>query len=88
MLSTRLKSLTDLRSNPLLVSQIAKDEGAVYILNRNRPVSVMMDVVEYEELMDRLEDAIDALWMKEHEKNKKQGKPLEKVAKELGITLN
>ncbi len=68
MLSSQLKSLTDLRSNPLLVSQLAKDEGPVYILNRNKPISVILDVAEYEELLDRLQDALDVLEIKELKK--------------------
>ncbi|OGC97648.1 hypothetical protein A2634_02925 [Candidatus Amesbacteria bacterium RIFCSPHIGHO2_01_FULL_48_32] len=83
MLSTQLKSLTDLRSNPLLIAQLARDEGPVYILNRNKLVSVMLDVTQYEELVDKLQDAIDVLEIREMKKNAKPEDfiPWEKVKK-------
>lgn len=68
MLSTQLKSLTDLRTNPLLISQLASDQGPVYILNRNKPISVILDVQEYENLLDQLQDARDATEIKELKK--------------------
>lgn len=87
MLSNQLRSITDLRSNPLLVSKLASDEGPVYILNRNKPVSVMMDVGEYEEFLDRLQDAEDVVEIK---KLKKVVRPSEfvrweKVKKDLAL---
>lgn len=87
MLSTQLKSLTDLRSNPLLVAQLAADEGPVYILNRNKPISVLMDVAKYEALLDRLEDALDVLEIKEMKKTAKPEDfiPWEIVKKRLGL---
>ena len=87
MLSTQLKSLTDLRSNPLLVSQLARDEGPVYILNRNKPVSVMLDVAEYEDLLDKLQDAIDVLEIRAMKKTAKPSDfiPWESVKKRLKL---
>lgn len=87
MLSSQLKSLTDLRSNPLLVAQLAADEGPVYILNRNKPIGVLIDIKEYEELLDKYEDAIDALEIIELKKTAKKSDftPLEQVEKELGL---
>jgi len=88
MLSSQLKSLTDLRNNPLLVSQLAADEGPVYILNRNKPISVILDARKYEELLDRLEDALDALEIIQLKKTAKKSDfiPLEEVERKLGIT--
>lgn len=71
MLSTQLKSLTDLRSDPLTITQLAKDEGPIYILNRNKPVGVILDVSEYEEIMDRLQDALDIVEIKQKKKKAK-----------------
>ncbi len=87
MLSTQLKSLTDLRTNPLLVSQLASNEGPIYILNRNKPISVILDVIEYENLLDRLQDALDVLEIKELKKTAKPEDfvPWEKVKKKLGL---
>lgn len=90
MLSSQLKSLTDLRSNPLLVSQLASTDGPVYILNRNKPISVLLDVKEYEALLNRLEDALDALYMKSYEKslkNKKGWLTLEEVTKKYDLKV-
>lgn len=71
MLSNQLKSLTDLRNNPLLVSRLASEEGVVYILNRNKPISVMLDVQKYEDLLDELQDSRDAVEIKEMKKTTK-----------------
>lgn len=68
MLSTQLKSITDLRANPLLISQMASDTGPVYILNRNKPVSILMGVEQYEEMLNLLQDSKDADEIKELKK--------------------
>ena len=87
MLSTQLRSITDLRSNPLLISQLASEEGPAYILNRNKPVSVIMDVDEYEGFLDQLQDARDAAEISEWKKTAKPSDfvPWEKVKKNLGL---
>lgn len=87
MLSSQLKSLTDLRTNPLLISQLARDEGPVYILNRNKPISVILDVQEYEELLDQFQDALDIIEIKEMKKSAKPEDfiPWEQVKKKLGL---
>ena len=72
MLSTQLKSITDLRANPLLISQIASDTGPVYILNRNKPVSILMGVAEYENMLDLLQDSKDAVEINELKKTAKK----------------
>lgn len=56
-----IKGMTDLRADPVRVAKLAKTHGPVYILNRSTPTSVLLDVGDYEELMDRLQDAEDAL---------------------------
>lgn len=68
MLSTNLKSITDLRLDPFAITQLAKDEGPVYILNRNKPVGVMLDVKEYEQLLDQLQDTLDVAEIKARKK--------------------
>lgn len=68
MLSTNLKSITDLRLDPFAITQLARDEGPVYILNRNKPVGVILDVKEYEYLMDQLQDALDVTEIKARRK--------------------
>lgn len=72
MLNTQtIKSLTDLRLNPMAISQLAKNEGPVYIFNRNHPINVLLDVEDYEDLIDRLDDAKDALMMQGFERRDK-----------------
>ena len=56
-----IKGMTDLRVDPVKVARLAKTHGPVYILNRSTPTSVLLDVTDYEELVDRLQDAEDAL---------------------------
>lgn len=70
MLNTNLiKSLTDLRNDPKRISKLAQEsDNPVYILDRGKPVSVLMDVKAYEEMVEKLEDALDALEMKKFEK--------------------
>lgn len=83
-----IKSLTDLRTNPAAVSRLAKQLGEpVYIFNRTRPISVLLDIKEYEELVERLEDALDALEVKEMKKTAKAKDFVawKKVKKELSL---
>ena len=44
---------------------MASNEGPVYILNRNKLISVILDINEYEELLDQLQDAHDVAEIKE-----------------------
>lgn len=75
MLNTNsIKSFTDLRLNPALMAQQATDIGPIYILNRNKPVSVLMDVNEYERIMEELQDARDSRWLKQNEAKFKKAK--------------
>jgi len=71
MLNTQfIKSLTDLRSDPAQITKLAQEsDNPVYIFNRGKPVSVLMDIKAYEELVEKLEDALDGLEMKAFEKN-------------------
>jgi len=74
MLDTQyIKNLTDLRLNPAGIIKLTKQsDNPVYIFNRGKPVSVMLDIKIYEEMVDQLEDAMDALEMKEFEKKPKK----------------
>lgn len=73
--SQNIKSLTDLRLDPAKVTKLAEQsDNPVYIFNRGRPISVILNVKVYEELMEKLEDALDALEMKAFEKRPKRKK--------------
>ncbi|GEK91240.1 type II toxin-antitoxin system Phd/YefM family antitoxin [Alkalibacterium kapii] len=60
--STPTTSITDLKANPMNVIEKSKElNHAVYLLNRNKPVAVVMDKEKYEqmtELIERLEDQV------------------------------
>lgn len=88
MLNTKLiKGLTDLRIDPQGITQLAKTDGPVYIFNRNKPISVVVDIKEFEDLMDRLEDTLDAAEIKEMKKTAKPENFIthEQLFKNLGI---
>ncbi len=75
MLNTQsIKSFTDLRTNPAGVTRLAIDSGPIYILNRNRPISVLLDVAQYERLIEELQDARDSRWLAKKEKSFKKTK--------------
>jgi PHD/YefM family antitoxin component YafN of YafNO toxin-antitoxin module len=65
--TTSIKSFTDLRLNPAFLAKQATDVGPVYILHRNKPISVLMDVHQYELLIEELQDSRDSLWLKTNE---------------------
>ena len=70
-----IKSLSDLRTDPSQVTQLATDsKEPVYIFNRSKPVSVLLDVHVYQQLMEKLKDALDAVEMKKAEKKPKKTK--------------
>ena len=85
-----IKSLTDLRNDPKSISELAKKaDNPVYILDRGKPVSVLMDVKAYEEMVEKLDDVMDALEMKNFEKkNIKKDKwiSLEDLKKKHNLT--
>lgn len=60
--STPTTSITDLKTNPMSIIEMSKElNHAVYLLNRNKPVAVVMDKEKYEEmteLIDRLEEQL------------------------------
>lgn len=88
MLNTQtIKSLTDLRSNPSAVIALAKQMGPVYIFNRSKPMGVLIDIEEYDDLIDRFEDALDAEEIQQLQKTAKPSDfiPLEEIEKELGL---
>ena len=74
MLNTQyIKNLTDLRLNPAeIIKLVQQSNNPIYIFNRGKPASVMIDVKTYEEMVDKLEDAMDALEMRELEKKPKK----------------
>ena len=54
------------------------------IITRNgKPVSVILPIKKYEEMIERLEDAEDVAWLKRARRRKLQFRPLEDVLADL-----
>lgn len=87
--SQSLKSFTDLRLDPAGVSALASQSGPVYILNRNRPVSVLLDVTSYEQMLEELQDMRDSLWLAKNESKLKmtKGKTSEEIAQKYNLDV-
>jgi hypothetical protein len=47
------------------------------VMRRGKPVSVILPIKQYEELLERLEDAEDAAYLRSARKKKLQYRPLE-----------
>jgi hypothetical protein len=63
------KSLTDLRLDPAKIIQLAKQSGnPIYIFNRGKPVSILLDIKVYEDMVERLENALDVVEMKAYKR--------------------
>ncbi|KKU78665.1 MAG: hypothetical protein UY06_C0043G0004 [Candidatus Amesbacteria bacterium GW2011_GWA2_47_70] len=84
-----IKSFTDLRTDPAGVTQLAIDSGPIYILNRNRPISVLLDVAQYEQLIEELQDARDSHWLakKENYFNKAKGLTSKQIAEKYHLSI-
>ncbi|WP_144106613.1 type II toxin-antitoxin system Phd/YefM family antitoxin [Paraburkholderia sp. BCC1886] len=55
ILTDRSVGISELKANPNVVIEHAA-EGAIAVLNRNKPVAYLLTAERYEALMDRLED--------------------------------
>jgi prevent-host-death family protein len=54
------------------------------IVTRNgRPVSVILPIKKYQEMLERLEDAKDVAWLKRARRKKLHFRPLEEVLADL-----
>ncbi len=47
------------------------------VTRKGKPVSVILPIRAYEELLERLEDAQDVAWLKRARKTRRQYRPLE-----------
>lgn len=85
--SQNIKSFTDLRFDPSGVTALASQSGPVYILNRNRPVSILMDVALYEQMLEELQDSRDSLWLAKKETRllKAKGKTSDQITKRYSL---
>ena len=61
-----------------------KENAEPEIVMRNgKPVSVILPIKEYQEMLERLEDAEDAAWLKRARRRKLHFRPLEEVLADL-----
>lgn len=54
-----------------------------FITRRGKPVSVILPIKAYQEIIERLEDADDAAWLKQARKKPRQYRPLAEVVADL-----
>ena len=47
------------------------------VIRKGKPVSVILPIKDYEELLERVEDAEDLAWLKQARRKKLQYRPLE-----------
>jgi PHD/YefM family antitoxin component YafN of YafNO toxin-antitoxin module len=53
------------------------------ITKKGKPVSVILPIKQYQEMMERLEDAEDVAWLKRARRKKLHFRPLEEVLADL-----
>ena len=53
------------------------------VTKNGKPVSVILPIKRYQEIMERLEDAEDVAWLKETRRKKLHYRPLEAVLADL-----
>ena len=53
------------------------------VTKKGKPVSVILPIKQYQEIMERLEDADDVAWLKKARRKKLQYRPLEEVLADL-----
>ena len=72
----------------LLLRQVKKSKGPLYIFHRSQPKAVLLAIDQYKKLSDLLEDCFDALKVQGYEestKKKMNGDSLSDLKKELGL---
>lgn len=63
---TNVKTITDLREKTLeLLRQVQRSHGPIYIFNRSKPQAVILNVNQFQELVERLDDFRDTLEFEE-----------------------
>lgn len=82
-----IRTISDLRENPLEVLKAAEKLGEpIYLFYRSKPKGVLVDLDKFNELMEFVEDYMDALKIKEVlEDEETEFEPLEKFWKRHGF---
>ena len=67
------KTISDLREKPVdLLKQLESSYGPLYIFYHSKPNAVMLNISQYQKLLDLAEDYQDALKAEEYEKKDKK----------------
>lgn len=53
------------------------------VTKKGKPVSVILPIKQYQELLERLKDAADVAWLKKARRKKQHYRPLEDVLADL-----
>lgn len=81
-----IKTISDLRQNPLAILKDAKKlNEPIYLFYRSKPQGVIMDLKRYEELIELLQDYQDTWEIKQRLESETEWIPWEKVKKELNL---
>lgn len=57
-INVQLTSISDIKKAPMKIFTLSKDKkSAVYVLNKNKEVGVMLDIDEYNKMIDFIEKA-------------------------------
>lgn len=70
--SQNTKTISDLREKPVeILKRLRSAYGPLYIFYRSKPNAVMLNLLEYQKLLDIAEDYFDSLKAEEYEKEDK-----------------
>lgn len=63
VLDTPISSISELKKSPnTIIDKAADTKTGVYVLNRNRPVAVVMTVSDYEKLVNDNDELLERLY--------------------------
>ncbi len=68
------------RHSRLMKAALAEPE---IVTKKGKPVSVILPIKQYQEMMERLEDAEDVAWLKKARRKRLHYRPLEEVLADL-----
>lgn len=82
-----IRTISDLRENPLEVLEAARKLGEpIYLFYRSKPKSVVLDLGQFNQFLELLEDYHDAAKIKETlEDSQTEFEPFEKFWKKAGF---
>lgn len=70
---SNVKTVTDMRQDPVgLLKSVRQSDGPQYIFYRSSPQAVLLDLENYQKLLDLSENYLDSLTAQEYEKENKK----------------